>query len=167
MRKLGVLAGVLLGAVIAAAQQGGAPGAPNMTTFRSAADVAALIEKARSERKEGQPLLAERLLSLAPYNANLEYRTGTAPASVHEKEAELFYVIDGSGTLVTGGTLTGERRTNAANRTGTGIDGGSSRSVSKGDFIIVPENTPHWFQTIHGTLILMSIHMPRPVAGGQ
>jgi mannose-6-phosphate isomerase-like protein (cupin superfamily) len=84
-----------------------------------------------------------------------------ANAAVHEKEAELFYVVDGAGTLVTGGKLTAESRTNAENLSGSGIEGGKSQRVSKGDFIMVPENTPHWFSAIEGTLTLMSIHLPR------
>ena len=132
-------------------------------TYTSAAEVTALIAKAKSDRKNNQPTTIERILRLAPYNANLEYRTGVGPAAVHEKEAEMFYVIDGSATLMTGGKLTKESRTNGENLTGTGIEGGNAQEVSKGDFIIVPENTPHWFNKINGTLVLMSIHMPRPV----
>lgn len=135
--------------------------APAMKTYSSAADVAALMAKAKAERKDGQPIVAERILQLAPYGANLEYRASVGPASVHEKEAELFYVIDGSGTLVTGGKLANEKRTNAENLTGTGIDGGKSQAVAKGDFVIVPENTPHWFSEINGTIVLMSLHVPR------
>ena len=76
-------------------------------TFASSADVKALIEKAKSERKGDQPLVAEHILQLAPYNVNLEYRVEgvDTPPSVHEKEAEMIYVIDGSCTFVTGGTL--------------------------------------------------------------
>jgi mannose-6-phosphate isomerase-like protein (cupin superfamily) len=70
-------------------------------------------------------------------------------------------VIDGSATMVTGGKLVKEARTNAENLSGTGIEGGSSRTVAKGDFIIVPENTPHWFSAINDTLVLMSFHVPR------
>lgn len=132
-------------------------------TFSSSADVQALIAKAKKDRKENQPLVAERILQLAPYNANLEYRASVGPASVHEKEAEMFYVIDGSATLVTGGKLVNEKRTNAANLTGTAIEGGMSRQVAKGDFIIVPENTPHWFSAINGAVVLMTLHVPRPV----
>src|SRR5262249_55883895 len=133
-----------------------------MKTFASSSDVAALIAKAKSERKQDQPLVAQPILRLAPYNANLEYRAAVGPAAVHEKEAEMFYVIDGSATLMTGGKLVKEARTNAENLTGTGIEGGSSQSIAKGDFVIVPENTPHWFSAINGTLVLMSIHVPRP-----
>ncbi|HEY7388630.1 MAG TPA: cupin domain-containing protein [Bryobacteraceae bacterium] len=139
----------------------GAPSAAQMKTFTSSSEITALIARAKSQRKENQPLVALPILRLAPYNANLEYRAAVGPAAVHEKEAEMFYVIDGSATLVTGGKLEKESRTNAENLTGTGIEGGNSQPISKGDFVIVPENTPHWFSSINGTLVLMSLHVPR------
>jgi mannose-6-phosphate isomerase-like protein (cupin superfamily) len=140
--------------------------APPTKTFASAADVAALLEKAKAEHKDGQPIVAENILHLAPYNASLEYRSSVGPAAVHEREAEMFYVIEGSGTLTTGGKLKDEKRTNAENLTGTGIEGGSSQALAKGDFAIVPENTPHWFSAINGTIVLMSLHVPRTTAAG-
>ena len=138
--------------------------APATKTYSSAADVVALMAKAKADHKPGDPITVEKILQLAPYGANLEYRTAVGPAAVHEKEAELFYVIDGSATLITGGKLSNEKRTNAENLTGTGIDGGHSQAVAKGDFVIVPENTPHWFSTINGTITLMSLHVPRTAA---
>ena len=138
----------------------GAPGAPAARTMVSSADVAALVAKAKADRKDGQALLAQPMIQLAPYNVSLEYRAAVANAAVHEKEAELFYVIDGSATIVTGGKLKEEKRTNADNLSGTGIEGGASRRVAKGDFIMVPEGTPHWFSSIDGTVTLMSLHLP-------
>jgi mannose-6-phosphate isomerase-like protein (cupin superfamily) len=129
--------------------------------FASSADVVALMAKAKAELKPGQQMLSQRIVGLAPYNANLEYRVAVANASLHEKEAEMFYVIEGSGTVVTGGTLTKETRANAANKSGAGIENGVVREISKGDFVMVPENTPHWFSKINGTLVLMSIHLPK------
>ena len=134
---------------------------PATKTYTSASDVVAMMAKAKNERKQDQANFIQGLLQLAPYGANLEYRAVVGPAAVHEKEAELFYVIDGSGTLVTGGKLAGETRTNADNLSGTGIDGGNTQNVAKGDFFIVPEKTPHWFSKINGTLVLMSLHVPR------
>jgi mannose-6-phosphate isomerase-like protein (cupin superfamily) len=139
----------------------GAPSAAEMKTFTSSSEITALIARAKTQRKGDQPLVALPILRLAPYNANLEYRAAVGPAAVHEKEAELFYVIDGSATMVTGGKLVKESRTNAENLTGTAIEGGTSQPVAKGDFIIVPENTPHWFSSINGTVVLMSLHVPR------
>src|ERR1700678_1123099 len=133
-------------------------------TYSSAADVAALLAKAKTDHKDGQPTVIESILRLAPYSANLKYRTAVGPAAVHEKEAEMFYVLDGSATLVTGGKLIDEKRNNAENLGGTGIEGGKSQAVAKGDFVIVPENTPHWFSAINGTIVLMSLHVPRSEA---
>jgi mannose-6-phosphate isomerase-like protein (cupin superfamily) len=129
--------------------------------FTSAADLTALIAKAKSERKEGQPLVTEPMLELGTYDGHLEYRASVGSASVHEKEAEMFYVIDGAATLVTGGKLVKEMRTNATNLSGSAIEGGTSRSIAKGDFILIPENTPHWFSSIDGVLLLYSMHVPR------
>ena len=132
-----------------------------MTSLASSVDVAALAAKVKADRKEGQAMVAQPILRLAPYAVNLEYRVAAAPATVHQADAELFYVLDGSGTLVTGGKLIDEKRTNAENLSGTGIEGGTSRKIAKGDVVMVPENTPHWFSAIDGSLTLMSLHLPR------
>ena len=138
-----------------------------MNTFSSAADVQALLAKAKAERKEGQVMVAEHILSLAAYTANLEYRPIDGAVAVHEKEAEMVYVIDGGGTLTTGGTVVGEKRTNATNLSGTAIDGGTMRTIAKGDFAIIPEGTPHQFKPANGLLVMMTLHVPRPVVAAQ
>ena len=56
---------------------------------------------------------------------------------------------------------------NPENLAGTGIDGGQRRKVAKGDFIMVPENTPHWFSAIEGTVVLMSLHLPHPLPAAR
>src|SRR3954452_22664716 len=74
-------------------------------TFANAADVTAMIAKARSERKPDQANFIQPLLRAAGYTANLEYRVkgiDTTP-NVHEHDAELIYVIDGGGTFIIGG----------------------------------------------------------------
>jgi len=145
----------------------GPDAAVEMKTFATSADVQSLLAKAKAERKEGQGLVPETILSLAPYAAHLEYRPATAPAAVHETEAELVYVIDGTGTLTTGGTVVGEKRLNPSNLSGTAIDGGNIQAVAKGDFAIIPENTPHQFKPSNGPLVLMTMHVPRPVGAAK
>ncbi len=123
----------------------------------TAADFAALVAKQPKDRNGNATFL-----QLAPYNVNMEHRVPVMQAaSVHEKEAELFYIVDGGGTIVTGGKLTNEKRTNADNLTGDGVEGGTSRKIAKGDFILVPEGQPHWFSQIDGELTMMSLHLPR------
>jgi len=154
------LVAVLSSAASAQQPATSAASAASSRTMVTAADVTAMIAKAKAERKDNQAILAQSLIQLAPYNVSLEYRASVGNAAVHETEAELFYVIDGSATLVTGGKLTNENRTNAENLTGTGIEGGTPRRVAKGDFVMVPERTPHWFSAIDGTVVLMSLHLP-------
>src|SRR5712672_1321753 len=102
------------------AKQAKQPAAPKMYT--SAAEITEMMAKAKNERKADQATFSQAILRLAPYGANLEYRGAVGPAAVHAKEAEMFYVIDGSGTLVTGGKLVSETRTNPDNPSGTAIE---------------------------------------------
>jgi mannose-6-phosphate isomerase-like protein (cupin superfamily) len=155
---------VLLASPAMFAQQPSTPPPPlPAKLFAGSADVTAMIAKAKSERKPDQANYVQPIVRLAPYTANLEYRVAgvNAAASVHEREAEMFYVVEGSGTLVTGGTLREEKRTNPENLSGTAIDGGTSRRLVKGDWVMVPEKTAHWFTQIDGALVLMSIHLPQ------
>ncbi len=80
----------------------------------------------------------------------------------HDKVSEVYQVLDGSGTLVTGGTIVNpQRRTsgqeevmqiNGPGVSGTAIDGGVSRRITKGDMVIIPAGTPHWFSEVQEAL---------------
>ena len=139
------------------AQRGQAPaGAPTAPAI-TGSEVAAMIAKSPSDKNA----LGQRMLQLGTYNVNMEHRVMGQAAAVHEKEAELFYVIDGAGTIVTGGKLVEEKRTNDANLSGTSIQGGVSKRIGKGDWIMVPEGVPHQIPTVEGALTVMSLHLPR------
>src|SRR5215813_8175931 len=62
----------------------------------TASDLAAIVAKQPKDRNGNQTFL-----QLAPYNVNMEHRVPVAQnASVHDKEAELFYVVDGGLTMM-------------------------------------------------------------------
>ena len=133
------------------------------TQYMSEKDIAGLIEKAKADRKGDAPIVPEPILQLAPYKAQLEYRPGTAPAALHEKDAELFVVLQGTGNILTGGKLIDEKRVNAANLSGSGIADGETHNVVKGDMLIVPANTPHQVIPTGGApIVLMTLHVPHP-----
>jgi len=76
-------------------------------------------------------------------------------ANLHQtKVTEIYYILDGNATLVTGGTLPDPHPLRAGSTTfqSTRIEGGVSRHVSKGDVIIIPGRTPHWFSSQDGDL---------------
>lgn len=156
-KEILVALSVTAAATVAMAQP---PGANVMKLFASSADVQALQAKAKADHKQGQAIVSEPILRLAPYNVNLEYRPQAGTAAVHIKEAELFYVIDGSATMTTGGKLV-DGKQNGDNITGPSIEGGKSQKMSKGDFLFVPENTPHWVSAVDGSVTFMTLHVPR------
>jgi mannose-6-phosphate isomerase-like protein (cupin superfamily) len=84
-------------------------------------------------------------------------------AAIHDKDAELFYIIDGTTTIVTGGKLVDPTR-NGDNVAGKSIDGGTSQALAKGDFVLVPAGVPHQFTNITGTLTQMALHLPMPAS---
>ena len=92
----------------------------------------------------------------------LEYRTGLTPPTVHHGQAELVYVIKGNATLATGGHLTGilPPRPGATTDSGTGIEGATPQPLSQGDYAMVPPDTAHQFQNVHGEFVIMSVHLP-------
>jgi mannose-6-phosphate isomerase-like protein (cupin superfamily) len=159
-----ILSTVIIVGMVAMAQQPNQQQAQQSEkTFTSAADVEAMVAKAKNERKPDQPNFGQPLLRLAPYTAVLEYRVEgiDTPATLHEKEAELIFVVDGAAILTIGGKLVGEKRTNASNLSGTAVEGGTPQHISKGDYVFVPENTPHSFTKTEGRLVIMSLHLPR------
>ena len=146
----------------ASAQQAALP----MNTFMSNKDIMALVDEAKADRKGDAPLVAEPILLLAPYKAQLEYRPGTSPAAFHEKDAELMVVIEGTGNIVTDGKLVDEKRVNANNRSGSSIANGVSHAVVKGDMIIIPANTPHQVIPTGGApIVIVTMHVPYPPTG--
>jgi mannose-6-phosphate isomerase-like protein (cupin superfamily) len=67
---------------------------------------------------------------------------------------EILYILEGSATLITGGTIPDARSPArpGGNYTGTRIEGGTSRHVGPGDVIMTPGRTPHWWQNIEGDM---------------
>lgn len=73
-------------------------------------------------------------------------QAGPNNASVHDDVTEIYHVIRGEGTFVTGGTIADPENRSA------GIEGGVAQQVQAGDFVILPPGTPHWFSEIDGSI---------------
>jgi glc operon protein GlcG len=86
------------------------------------------------------------------YMVHASHREGPGMAEVHELDADIIYVLDGSATFVTGGTVEGGKTTAPDEIRGASIRNGDVRRISKGDVLIVPAGTPHWFKDVSGPL---------------
>ena len=161
--RIHTLAATLLATALASAAAAQQPAAPPVTVFMNNKDIMALVDKAKADRKGDAAVTAEPILLLAPYRAQLEYRPGSGAAALHEKDAELMVVLDGTGNIITGGKMVDEKRVNANNLTAPSIADGITRSVVKGDMILIPANTPHQVIATGGApIVLMTLHMPYP-----
>ncbi len=86
------------------------------------------------------------------YMVHASHRDKAGVVEVHEQDADIIYVLDGSATFVTGGEMVGGKVTGPGEIRGSDIKGGDTRTISKGDVIIVPAGTPHWFKEVPGPL---------------
>lgn len=110
----------------------------------TAADVTFVShEKVAAALAKGGPLVKASDLLVSG-----SHREKGGKVEVHDKETDIFYVTDGAATLVTGGTMTGGKQTRPGQHLGTGIEGGQTHHLTKGDVIVVPAGTPHWFKEV-------------------
>jgi ankyrin repeat protein/mannose-6-phosphate isomerase-like protein (cupin superfamily) len=98
----------------------------------------------------------------ADYRANVGRRTGPGQVEVHEKETDVIYVLDGEATFVTGGTMIGGKVSGPNQWLGTSIEGGVTRQLKKGDFIVVPAGVPHWFKEVPQAVNYYFVKTVRP-----
>ena len=159
MRKLALGIFIFLVATTAKAQTAAA------ATDISAAQVQAFIKDAPKDRNSDRPI---RVVEAGGYHVGVfgVFRPKESPitASVHQTTAtETYYMLDGAGVLVTGGTLkqpVTPRPSTLGNWTdlgSSGIEGGVSRRLSKGDVVIIPGGVPHGWASVEGDVTYLIV----------
>ena len=86
-------------------------------------------------------------------------RAGAA-AELHDASDDVYYVLDGSATLVLGGKLDAPKETDPGEWRSPRIVDGKTFEIKKGDLIVVPRGTPHQRSTENKdfTMILIKIY---------
>ena len=105
-----------------------------------------LLERAaylRKMAKHGDGSASETLKEYPQHFAMLSFRSRSGEVEVHERFADLFVVLSGAATLVTGGTVTGARIVAPGETRGNSIEGGTPQNLRPGDVAHVPAGTPH------------------------
>ncbi len=168
-----VLAVAALAALAAALPPGahaptGTPQAPAATHI-SAQDIRDAIAAAPAGRVSDQQI---RHVDAGGHNVGVgvvQRPPATSLSAIqHHNQAEVYYVVSGRGTMVTGGELTDARTLDpdgAVVRTLTGpssvggIRGGASRDVGPGDMVIVPAGTAHGFSEVVETITYLVVRV--------
>lgn len=87
------------------------------------------------------------------YMVHASRREKSGLAEVHDLDTDIIYVLDGTATIVTGGRSVDPKTIEPNEHRGASIDGGETRQLKKGDVLIVPKGTPHWFKQVDGTFL--------------
>lgn len=133
---------------------------------------AADIQERMRPRKPGE-LPNMRVLDSGGHNVGIGvlHRTQDQKqnTAVHFKVSEIYHIMKGSATLVTGGTVVNPKvraadsvevsREDGPGVTGTAIQGGVNNELKEGDVIVIPAGTPHWFSKINGSISYLVIRV--------
>jgi mannose-6-phosphate isomerase-like protein (cupin superfamily) len=92
----------------------------------------------------------------------ISHRASPGEVEVHDKETDTFYVMDGSATLVTGGTMVGGRVTAPNQHRGKSMTGGETHHLTKGDVIVIPAGIPHWFKEVPRSIDYYVVKVLKP-----
>ncbi len=134
-----------------------------------ASEVKAFIDRLPKDRISDLPI---RVTDVGGYKVGVYgvFRPKGMPgdANLHDTSvSEIYYMLEGTGTLVTGGTLKDPRsagsspNTGRQNMRGSGIEGGVSRKVGPGDIIVIPGKLPHWWSALDSDIKYV-IYRPDP-----
>jgi len=118
---------------------------PGIATAQAADDDVRLIEQdeVAAAFAKGMPLL-----EVGDYKIHASRREGPGMAEIHTRDTDIAYVLEGSATLVTGGTAVDAKSTGPEELRGSAITGGETRQLQPGDVVVIPNGVPHWFKNV-------------------
>ena len=104
----------------------------------------------------GMPLLVN-----TSYKVQAGRRVTAGNVEVHASDTDIFYVTEGTATIVTGGTPVDAKTTGAGEVRAEKITGGVPRRLAKGDIMVIPAGVPHWFTEVSGTFLYLVIKVTK------
>jgi mannose-6-phosphate isomerase-like protein (cupin superfamily) len=156
---------------VAAPQQAVFPVSSLPATYVSAADIQGNLKAAPNAATNPEPNV--RVVNAGGYNiaVGVLHRPQDPPgvAALHFKVTEIYHVMDGAATLVTGGTMVNSkvrpadsvpvRLEDGPGASGTSIQGGVRQRIKAGDVVVIPAGVPHWFSQIEGSITYVVVRV--------
>jgi glc operon protein GlcG len=118
---------------VALVESGASQGTKGNVTYLPSAEVTAAFEK-------GRPLV-----EADGYKVHAARRDAPGIAEVHLRDTDIFYVVSGSATIMTGGEVVDGKTTAKDEIRGASLKGGRTQRLARGDIMIIPQGVPHQF----------------------
>ena len=131
-----------------------APAPGTAAIFKAGADLDAVLKKANVSTAG---MSSSSITNNDQYRVSLVHRDKAAGALAHPGNTELLYITEGSGAVVTGGTIVP-----AAGGKPASIVNGVTQKITKGDVIIVPAGSPHWFAVVDSPITYLEVRWVAP-----
>ena len=96
------------------------------------------------------------------YEVQTNRRVKNGNIEIHVKETDIFYVMDGSATILVGGTAVEPRETRANQMTAKDMANPESYNLKKGDVLVIPAGIPHWFKQVNGSIDYLVVKHVKP-----
>ena len=93
------------------------------------------------------------LLANNEFKVSAGRRDAPGPVELHERDTDIFYILEGSATFITGGKIVEPTTISPGEIHGKEIIGGEPQHLVKGDVIIIPRGVPHWFKEVSGPFL--------------
>ena len=116
-----------------------------------------LIEQAQqlSAKAQGPSGAASAKLNEYPnHYTMIALRHKDGGAEIHQNFADFFLVVQGSATLVTGGTVEDGKEVSPGEIRGTFVRNGTSMTLNPGDVVHIPATVPHQMLVPDGSTII-------------
>lgn len=101
------------------------------------------VKPLQEKAAKGNGAASETLQKYGVDYTMLSFRSKDGTPELHEKFADIFVVVDGSATLLSGGELADPTSTAPGEMHGSSILHATTTSLAKGDVVHIPANTPH------------------------
>jgi mannose-6-phosphate isomerase-like protein (cupin superfamily) len=93
----------------------------------------------------------------AAYKIHASRRDGPGGAEIHSRDTDIFYILEGTATLVTGGKAVDPKTTAPDEIRAPRLEGGTSRTLAKGDIVVIPAGVTHWFKDVQGPFLYYTV----------
>jgi mannose-6-phosphate isomerase-like protein (cupin superfamily) len=107
---------------------------------------AELLERAKHLRDlaaKGDGSASETLEKYPHHYTMLAFRQHSGGGELHQNFADIFFILDGRASVLTGGNLADQKSSGPGEIRGKSVEGGTRQEVKAGDVVHIPAGMPH------------------------